>query len=162
MHCHIHTSLWVYHLRVRSMSNIYLYVSTNNLLVIDNLHQARRQANKQDKAALQMRQNARWIVVNHEISINADIPSVSHKYAHCVLYFVLIWLCHQFLMNAYTHIFRVYFIDYKTHVRSISQIAKFMGPTWGPPGSCRPQMGPMLAPRTLLFGIIGHNKCHLT
>ena len=24
-----------------------------------------------------------------------------------------------------------------------SQIAKFMGPTWGPPGSCRPQMGPM-------------------
>ena len=26
-----------------------------------------------------------------------------------------------------------------------SQIAKFMGPTWGPPGSCRPQMGPMLA-----------------
>ena len=32
------------------------------------------------------------------------------------------------------------------------QIAKFMGPTWGPPGSCRPQMGPMLAPRTLLSG----------
>ena len=31
-----------------------------------------------------------------------------------------------------------------------SQIAKFMGPTWGPPGSCRPQMGPMLTPRTLL------------
>ena len=24
-----------------------------------------------------------------------------------------------------------------------SQIAKFMGPIWGPPGSCRPQMGPM-------------------
>ena len=25
-----------------------------------------------------------------------------------------------------------------------------MGPTWGPPGSCRPQMGPILAPWTLL------------
>ena len=25
-------------------------------------------------------------------------------------------------------------------------ITKFMGPIWGPPGSCRPQMGPMLAP----------------
>ena len=25
------------------------------------------------------------------------------------------------------------------------QLAKSMGPTWGPPGSCRPQMGPMLA-----------------
>ena len=31
----------------------------------------------------------------------------------------------------------------------VTQIAKFMGPTWGPPGSCRPQMGPMLAPWTL-------------
>ena len=30
-----------------------------------------------------------------------------------------------------------------------SQIAKFMGPSWGPPGSCRPQMGPMLAPLTV-------------
>ena len=27
-----------------------------------------------------------------------------------------------------------------------SQRAKFMGPTWDPPGSYRPQMGPMLAP----------------
>ena len=33
-----------------------------------------------------------------------------------------------------------------------AQITKFMGPTWGPPGSCRPQMGPMLAPWTLLSG----------
>ena len=33
-----------------------------------------------------------------------------------------------------------------------SQIAKFMGPTWGPPESCRPQVGPMLAPWTLLSG----------
>ena len=33
-----------------------------------------------------------------------------------------------------------------------TKIAEFMGPTWGPPGSCRPQMGPMLAPWTLLSG----------
>ena len=33
-----------------------------------------------------------------------------------------------------------------------TQIAKFIGPTWGPPGSCRPQMGPMLVPWTLLSG----------
>ena len=31
-----------------------------------------------------------------------------------------------------------------------SLIAKFMRPTWGPPGSYRHQMGPMLAPWTLL------------
>ena len=34
-----------------------------------------------------------------------------------------------------------------------TQIAKAMRPTWGPPGSCRPQMGPILAPWTLLSGI---------
>ena len=33
-----------------------------------------------------------------------------------------------------------------------SQIVKFMGPTWGPPGSCRPQMGPMLPHFALLWG----------
>ena len=33
------------------------------------------------------------------------------------------------------------------------QIAKFMGPTWGLPGSCRPQMGPILTPGTLLSGL---------
>ena len=37
-----------------------------------------------------------------------------------------------------------------------SQIAKFTGPTWGPPTcrSCRPQMGPMLAPWTMLSGML--------
>ena len=41
-----------------------------------------------------------------------------------------------------------------SHALSQPQIAKFMGPTRGPPGSCRPQMGPMLAPWTLLSGAI--------
>ena len=31
-----------------------------------------------------------------------------------------------------------------------TQIARFMGPTWGPPGSHRPQVGHVLAPWTLL------------
>ena len=35
-----------------------------------------------------------------------------------------------------------------------SQIARFMGPTWDPPGSCRPHMGPMLVPWTLLSVVI--------
>ena len=29
-----------------------------------------------------------------------------------------------------------------------------MGPTWGTPGSCRPQMGPLLAPWTLSSGVL--------
>ena len=40
-----------------------------------------------------------------------------------------------------------------THTDTVSQIARFMGPTWGPSGSCRTQMGPMLAPWTLLSGV---------
>ena len=35
-----------------------------------------------------------------------------------------------------------------------TQTAKFMGLKWGPPGSCRPQMDPMLAPWALLSGNI--------
>ena len=31
-------------------------------------------------------------------------------------------------------------------------ITRLMGPTWGPPGACRPQMGPILAPWSLLSG----------
>ena len=35
-----------------------------------------------------------------------------------------------------------------------TQIARFKGQTWGPPGSCRPQVGPILAPWTLQSGCI--------
>ena len=35
-----------------------------------------------------------------------------------------------------------------------TQIASFMRPTWYQPGSCRPQMGPMWAPRNLLSGYV--------
>ena len=43
--------------------------------------------------------------------------------------------------------------DWNTVSLSYTQIAKFMGPRLGSPGSCRPQMGPMLAPWNLLWGI---------
>ena len=38
-----------------------------------------------------------------------------------------------------------------------TKIARFMGPTWSPPGSCRPQMDHILAPLTLLSGEIPVN-----
>ena len=41
-------------------------------------------------------------------------------------------------------------------ILTATHIAKFMGPIWGPPGSCRPQIGPMLAPWTLLSGDWGN------
>ena len=42
--------------------------------------------------------------------------------------------------------------DVTEDVPSLSQMWKFMGPTWGPPGSCRLPVSPMLAPWTLLSG----------
>ena len=36
----------------------------------------------------------------------------------------------------------------------ISLIARFMGPTWGPPGATRTKVGPMLGTRILLSGIL--------
>ena len=38
-------------------------------------------------------------------------------------------------------------------------IARLMGPTWGPSGPCRPQMGPMLALWTLLSGSSSSRSC---
>ena len=46
---------------------------------------------------------------------------------------------------------RVYEWRYSKHHRP-ALIAKFMGPTWGPSGADRTQVGPMLAPWTLLSG----------
>ena len=41
-----------------------------------------------------------------------------------------------------------------TDIFSLSSlIARFMGPTWGPSGADRTQVGPMLAPWTLLSGM---------
>ena len=58
-----------------------------------------------------------------------------------IMYMVLMWFCmKQFLTTSF---------------RVTSQTVRFMGPTWGPPGSCRPQVGPMLAPWSLLSGFIG-------
>ena len=38
----------------------------------------------------------------------------------------------------------------------LSLIARFMGPTWGPSGADRIQVGPMLAPWPLLSGLFRH------
>ena len=37
-------------------------------------------------------------------------------------------------------------------MRATTPVARFMGPTWGPSGADRTQVGPMLAPWTLLSG----------
>ena len=49
--------------------------------------------------------------------------------------------------------FARYMPDKWGHIVGVSTlIARFMGPTWGPSGANRTQVGPMLAPWTLLSG----------
>ena len=60
--------------------------------------------------------------------------------------------CHQRRQSWHLDNSRVY--RCMSHqIFTLTLIAKFMGPTWGPPGSFWPQMGPMLAPWTLLSGL---------
>ena len=45
------------------------------------------------------------------------------------------WSCHAYVILKWWSCYSI------LRYIALSQIAKFMGPTWGPPGSCRPQMG---------------------
>ena len=56
---------------------------------------------------------------------------------------------------------RAPFLKWPIMVTKGPQIAKFMGPTWGPPVSCRLKMGPMLVLWTLLSGSV-QVICHKT
>ena len=47
----------------------------------------------------------------------------------------------------------------RRQITSATQIARFMGSTWGSPGSCRPQMDPMMVPWSLLSRKIWEISC---
>ena len=69
---------------------------------------------------------------------------IDHKYEIIVCYFCALCLYAPLSVRSHNSIVLC--------SMCISQIIKFMGPTWGPPGSWRSQMGCMLAPWTLLSG----------
>ena len=100
---------------------------------------------------VQLRQKA-WricvILAKYPIKIPCAILNVIlSKYLPHTLWIIMDLLC--------------YLSDYCSHdsgcailvFSDITQIARIMGPTWGLPGSCWPQVGPMHAPWTLLSGI---------
>ena len=64
-----------------------------------------------------------------------------------------------FVLLKLTHLSRL-LTDLFQHCSICTQIANFLGPTWGPPGSCRPQIHPMLAPWTLLSYMSYLVSCH--
>ena len=67
---------------------------------------------------------------------------------------------HLFILFSYEqvsdsrYVIQLIVMGFSFGVEKPSQIANFMGPTWGLPGSCRPQMGPMMAPWILLSGVV--------
>ena len=112
-----------------------------------------------------------WLSQSVNVSNQVHDAMMPHSYVWCYVYLIYVmlgyfswhfWPCitrswHQTLLLMILHSQTLvddswFFIDYVV----ISQIAKFMGPTWGSPGTCRPQMGPMLAPWTLLSGMSYH------
>ena len=78
---------------------------------------------------------------------SADCGTIIWIHAIRIVHIVHLWcvrflLQYSWLLFDFTHMFQ----------GNICHRVRFMGQTWGPPGSCRPQMGPMLAPWTLLSG----------
>ena len=59
-------------------------------------------------------------------------------------------------ISIFCYVLGIVILNFPHWIHITSQIAKFMGPTRGPPGSCQPQMGPMLAPWTVLSGLFTH------
>ena len=55
--------------------------------------------------------------------------------------------------NEYPHFTRQW-VSARMYTMETSLIARFMGPTWGPSGADRTQVGPMLAPWSLLSGLL--------
>ena len=87
--------------------------------------------------------------------VTVPIPVMrSSKFSIVSIHFSMLFLSWYFVQcfyhnNIYMRVFMLLI-----HIIICIQLAKFMGPTWGPPGSCWLLMGPTLAPWTLLSGYV--------
>ena len=79
--------------------------------------------------------------------------------------FVVAEITHNKKMEFLVHMCNALIIKYTSNPRKVhfsesqaSQITRFVGTTRGPPGSCRLQIGPMLAPWTLLSGTLPYSE----
>ena len=79
-----------------------------------------------------------------------DIYRISYHFTTWLVLFIglLLLLSFPTCVRIYFHFHAVQGRYLKIHPR----IARFIGPTWGPPGDDRTQVGPVLAPWTLLSG----------
>ena len=96
-----------------------------------------------------------WDWIDHGMSKSSLLADI--------IFCTLFWLCWTswfqnhiifdlFKSWCHAHMYLHIRAQHISHLDSLTQIARFMGLTWGPPGADRTQVGPMLAPWTLLSG----------
>ena len=109
-----------------------------------------------------------WLLINY---ISAGVSVCIHQWQIVVFNRryrrILWWLYHSmkvsFTADCTKHVPEVWkttriiswsLLTNRKHCHKISSlVARFVGPTWGPSGADRTQVGPMLAPWTLLSGV---------
>ena len=90
-----------------------------------------------------------WTSYHHEISSYCCVlllccthgPALTMSFPHIAVY--CCYVVPMDLLSSWDFLILLCIV-------AMSQIAKFMGPTWGPPGYCLPQNGPMWVQWTLL------------
>ena len=93
-----------------------------------------------------------WLQSNLQNKTGIDISDVISCW---VITMIIVWLLRLVLQN-WNGVYPPWFIHVYFAQYVLSLIARFMGPTWGPTGIDRTQVGPMLAQWTLLSGM-----CHM-
>ena len=93
-------------------------------------------------------QDANFVVLTRNLTPCNNIIYQRVRSAYMTNLPIFSWLIYWYWGR---HISHDWFVDTGTIVWSL--IARFMGPTWGPSGAGRTQVGPMLAPWTLLSWI---------
>ena len=113
----------------------------------------------------------RWLIIAILYSIHFTASLHRHHDGHG---------CHCVEGTESDHLTWLGLYDYRNHIRQhgyrvlpsrgdtvyvaylfLSLIARFWGPTWGPPGAERTQVGHMLAPWTLISGLLmTHSHVH--
>ena len=96
----------------------------------------------------------KWLY-HHILSINSYRFRESGCFISITVQFMM---CAKHWVNfdlkvAYMYIY-IYITELSLLSTSTSLIARFMGPTWGPSGADRTQVGPMLAPWTFVIWVI--------
>ena len=87
-----------------------------------------------------------WLTKSLDTTVNV-IVLAWRRYRHCGLF-----LCGMLSQRSFETAWHSF--DVTVITGDCAQIARFMGPTWGPPGSCQPPDGPHVGPMNLAIRVM--------